>query len=116
MTGMDRDTFAALYRDNVSRVTGFAARRVFNPGEVADLVAATFLVAMERSDSYDPEKGDHSAWHLTDRFNVPVDPTSRAHGGHSFLATSGPVIRLRSGKVEAMMASDAASPPSTVAQ
>jgi RNA polymerase sigma factor (sigma-70 family) len=62
MTGMDRETFAALYRDNVSRVTGFAAARVFNPGEVADLVAATFLVALERSDSYDPEKGDPSAW------------------------------------------------------
>ena len=62
MTGMDRDSFAALYRDNVSRVTGFAAARVFNPGEVADLVAATFLVALERHDSYDPEKGDPSAW------------------------------------------------------
>jgi RNA polymerase sigma-70 factor (ECF subfamily) len=45
-------------------VTGFAARRLFNPGEVADLVAATFLVALERSDSYDPEKGDPSAWLL----------------------------------------------------
>ena len=64
MTGMDRETFAAIYRDNVSRVTGFAARRLFNPGEVADLVAATFLVALERSDSYDPEKGDPSAWLL----------------------------------------------------
>jgi RNA polymerase sigma factor (sigma-70 family) len=64
MTGMDRETFAALYRDNVSRVRGFAARRLFNPGEVADLVAATFLVALERSDSYDPEKGEPSAWLL----------------------------------------------------
>ena len=34
----------------------------------------------------------------------------------SFRATSGPVIRLRSGNVEAMIASDAASPPRTVAQ
>lgn len=64
MTGMDRQTFAALYRDNVGRVTGFAARRLFNPGEVADLVAATFLVALERSESYDPEKGDPSSWLL----------------------------------------------------
>jgi RNA polymerase sigma-70 factor (ECF subfamily) len=64
MTGIDRETFAALYRDNVGRVTGFAARRLFNPGEVADLVAATFLVALERSDSFDPEKGDSSAWLL----------------------------------------------------
>jgi RNA polymerase sigma-70 factor, ECF subfamily len=64
MTGIDRETFAAVYRDNVRRVTGFAARRLFNPGEVADLVAATFLVALERSDTYDPEKGDSSAWLL----------------------------------------------------
>ena len=35
---------------------------------------------------------------------------------HSFRATSGPVIRLRSGNVEAMIASEAASPPRTVAQ
>ena len=35
---------------------------------------------------------------------------------HSFRATSGPVIRLRSGNVEAMIASEAASPPATVAQ
>ena len=34
----------------------------------------------------------------------------------SFRATSGPVIRLRSGNVEAMIASEAASPPMTVAQ
>ncbi len=64
MTGMDRETFAALYRDNIGRMTGFAARRLFDPGEVADLVASTFLVALERSDSYDPEKGDPSAWLL----------------------------------------------------
>jgi RNA polymerase sigma factor (sigma-70 family) len=64
MTDMDRDTFAALYRENVSRVTRFAARRLFDAGEIADVVAATFLVALERTDSYDPEKGDSSAWLL----------------------------------------------------
>jgi hypothetical protein len=35
---------------------------------------------------------------------------------HSFRATSGPVMRLMSGNDEAMMASEAASPPKTVAQ
>src|SRR5258707_15068155 len=44
-------------------------------------------------------------------------PTTHAvRRSHSFRATSGPVIRLRSGNVEAMIASDAASPPRTVAQ
>ncbi len=41
---------------------------------------------------------------------------SRAAGpDYSFRATSGPVIRSSSGNVEAMIASDAASPPRTVA-
>ncbi len=35
---------------------------------------------------------------------------------HSFRANSGPVILFRSGNVEAMIASDAASPPRMVAQ
>ena len=35
---------------------------------------------------------------------------------HSFRATSGPVIRVRRGNVEAMIASEAARPPRTVAQ
>ena len=35
---------------------------------------------------------------------------------HSFRATSGPVIRVRRGNVEAMIASDATSPPTTVTQ
>jgi DNA-directed RNA polymerase specialized sigma24 family protein len=61
MTAVDRDTFAALYRDHVDRVTGFAVRRLSSPAEVADLVA-TFLAALERSDSYDPAKGDPAAW------------------------------------------------------
>ena len=64
MTGLDRASFAALYCDNVGRVTSFAARRLSSPGEVADLVAATFLVALEGSDRYDPAKGDPSVWLL----------------------------------------------------
>ena len=43
-------------------------------------------------------------------------PQQRPPCVHSFRATSGPVIRFRSGNVEAMIASDAASPPRTVAQ
>jgi hypothetical protein len=42
--------------------------------------------------------------------------TLRCQCFHSFRATSGPVIRFRSGNVEAMIASEAASPPITVAQ
>jgi RNA polymerase sigma-70 factor (ECF subfamily) len=61
MSGLERESFAALYRDHVDRVTGFAVRRLSSPGEVADVVAATFLAALERSDFYDPTKGDTAA-------------------------------------------------------
>ena len=50
MPGLDRETFTALYRDTVGRVTAFVARSEASPGEVADIVAATFLVALEKSD------------------------------------------------------------------
>lgn len=78
MTGMERETFAALYRDHVDRVTGFAVRRLSSPGEVADLVAATFLVALERSDSYDPAKGDSAAWLLGIAANLLANQRRRA--------------------------------------
>jgi len=59
---MGGDAFAAIYRHHVGQVTSFAARRLPNPGDVADLVAATFVVALERFDSYDPSRGDPGAW------------------------------------------------------
>jgi DNA-directed RNA polymerase specialized sigma24 family protein len=64
--------------DHVDRVTGFAVRRLSNPGEVADLVAATFLAALERSDSYDPAKGDAGAWLLGIAANLLANQRRRA--------------------------------------
>jgi RNA polymerase sigma factor (sigma-70 family) len=78
VTGMDREAFTALYRDHVGRVTSFATRRLFSPGEVADLVAATFLVALERSDSYDPARGDSAAWLLGIAANLLANQRRRA--------------------------------------
>jgi RNA polymerase sigma-70 factor (ECF subfamily) len=78
MTGVERETFAALYRDHVDHVTGFAVRRLSSPGEVADLVAATFLAALERSDSYDPAKGDPAAWLLGIAANLVANQRRRA--------------------------------------
>jgi RNA polymerase sigma-70 factor (ECF subfamily) len=75
---MERETFASLYRDNVDRVTGFAVRRMSSPGEVADLVAATFLAALERSDSYDPAKGDPAVWLLGIAANLLANHRRRA--------------------------------------
>lgn len=61
---MDRVRFASLYRDHVDSVTRFAASRLATPGDVADVVAATFLVALERSSSYDPDRGEPGPWLL----------------------------------------------------
>jgi RNA polymerase sigma factor (sigma-70 family) len=60
----DPDAFAELYRRLVDRVVSFAARRVSDPGDVADIVAATFLVALESADAYDPGRGEPIAWLL----------------------------------------------------
>jgi RNA polymerase sigma-70 factor (ECF subfamily) len=78
MTGVERETFAALFRDHVDRVTGFAVRRLSSPEEVADLVAATFLAALEPSDSYDPAKGDPAAWLLGIAANLLANQRRRA--------------------------------------
>lgn len=78
MTGMERETFTALFREHVGRVTGFAVRRLSSPDEVADLVAATFLAALERSDSYDPAKGDPAAWLLGIAANLLANQRRRA--------------------------------------
>ena len=48
--GRDRGTVTARYRDTVGRVTAFVARREASPGEGADIVAATCLVTLEKSD------------------------------------------------------------------
>lgn len=77
-SGLDRDAFAALYRTHVARVTAFAARRTHSPGEAADLVAATFLVAMERGHSYDPQRGDPAAWLLGIAANLLANQRRRA--------------------------------------
>ena len=75
---MDRQTFAALYREQVGRVTRFVARRLTSPSEVADVVAATFLIALERSNSYDSAKGDPAGWLLGIAANLLANQRRRA--------------------------------------
>jgi DNA-directed RNA polymerase specialized sigma24 family protein len=48
----------------VGRVIGFAARRVTEPADMADLVAATFVTVLTAARSYDPERGEPAAWLL----------------------------------------------------
>lgn len=77
MTGLDRDAFSVLYRDQVGRVTNFAARTLSSPGDVADLVAATFLVALERWGSYNPARGEPAAWLLGIAANLAANQRRR---------------------------------------
>jgi RNA polymerase sigma factor (sigma-70 family) len=78
VTALDREAFSAIYRDYVGHVTGFAARRLSSSGEVADLVAATFLVALERADSYDPSRGDPGTWLVGIAANLLANQRRRA--------------------------------------
>jgi hypothetical protein len=50
----DPAVFEVFYRRHVDRVIGFAARRVSDPADAADLVAATFVTVLTAARSYDP--------------------------------------------------------------
>jgi RNA polymerase sigma factor (sigma-70 family) len=60
----DPAAFEVFYRRHVGRVVGFAARRVGQPANAADLVAATFVTVLTAARSYDPERGEPGAWLL----------------------------------------------------
>jgi RNA polymerase sigma factor (sigma-70 family) len=60
----DPAAFETFYRRHVDRVIGFTARRVREPADVADLVAATFLNVLTAARSYDAERGEPTAWLL----------------------------------------------------
>jgi RNA polymerase sigma factor (sigma-70 family) len=73
LTGQaDEDLVAALrtdpaaleefYRRHVRGLTRYAARRMRDPSEAADLIAAAFLEAVESSARYDPRRGRPIAW------------------------------------------------------
>ena len=60
----DPAAFEVFYRRHVDRVIGFAARRVADPADAADLVAATFVTVLTAARSYDPGRGEPGAWLL----------------------------------------------------
>lgn len=55
------EVFYLRHRD---RVVAYAARRCRQPADVTDLVAATFLAVLEKPGSFDPRRGEASAWLL----------------------------------------------------
>jgi RNA polymerase sigma factor (sigma-70 family) len=58
----DPGAFEEFYRRHVDRIVRFAARRVRNPADVADVVANTFLAVVTSAESYDPDRGEPTAW------------------------------------------------------
>jgi len=60
----DPAAFEIFYRRHVDRVIGFTARRVRDPADAADLVAATFVTVVTAARSYDPGRGEPGAWLL----------------------------------------------------
>jgi RNA polymerase sigma factor (sigma-70 family) len=60
----DPAAFEVFYRRHIDRVIGFTARRVREPADVADVAAATFLAVLTAARSYDPGRGEPTAWLL----------------------------------------------------
>lgn len=69
----ERDAFERFYLDHVDSVVRFAASRSRSGNEVADVVAATFVRAIEHADRYEPSKGSPRAWLLGICANVHAD-------------------------------------------
>ncbi len=60
--GSDESAFVEFYDRHVDRVIGFGVRRLRDPEEVADLVAAVFLAVLRSADGFDPRRGTARAW------------------------------------------------------
>jgi RNA polymerase sigma factor (sigma-70 family) len=60
----DPAAFETFYWRHLDRVIGFTARRVREPADVADVVATTFVTVLTAARSYDPRRGEPTAWLL----------------------------------------------------
>lgn len=58
----DANAFAILFRRHVGPVTLYAVRRCNDPEDVADLVADTFLIALQAAGRYIPETDTALPW------------------------------------------------------
>jgi RNA polymerase sigma-70 factor (ECF subfamily) len=76
----DHDALDAFYRRHVGKVIGFAARRTATPEELADVVAATFVAAIEASPRFDPARGRAVPWLLGIAFNTLMAQRRRELG------------------------------------
>jgi RNA polymerase sigma factor (sigma-70 family) len=75
---VDPRAFEAFYRRHIDRVIGFAARRLRDPADVADVVATTFLTVLSAAGSYDPDRGEPLPWLLGITGRLIADRARRA--------------------------------------
>lgn len=64
LIGNDRQALEDFYTAHYSHVVRYFARRCQDPHEVADLVADTFLTAVQSAAGFDPRRGKPVAWLL----------------------------------------------------
>jgi RNA polymerase sigma factor (sigma-70 family) len=130
---LDHDpmAFGVFYRRHVDRVIDFAARRLREPADVADLTSNTFIAVLTGARSYDPERGEPIAWvigiaarqianfqrrrrretaaqrRLAGRRHLDADDYARLEeridAAHASQAMSGALARLRPKAREALM-------------
>lgn len=74
----DPDALEELYRRHVRRLTLYAASRCARPEDVADIVAATFVAAMESAHRFDPARGEVFPWLVGIARNLAADATRKA--------------------------------------
>jgi RNA polymerase sigma factor (sigma-70 family) len=74
----DPEAFEAFYREHVSLITRFVARRVDDPYTVADLTADVFLAAIGSAHAYRPSRGPQVAWLFGIARNVIAGERRRA--------------------------------------
>lgn len=60
--GSDPAAFEAFYREHLTAVQLFVARRVDRPALVADLTADVFLATIDAAARYRPDRGEPRAW------------------------------------------------------
>jgi RNA polymerase sigma-70 factor (ECF subfamily) len=58
----DPDALEEFYRRHVTVVTRFAQRRLGDPHQADDIVAAAFLAVIDSADRYEPDRGSTRAW------------------------------------------------------
>jgi RNA polymerase sigma factor (sigma-70 family) len=85
----DPEALEALYRRHVRRLTLYAASRCSRPEDVADLVAATFVAALESAHRFDPARGEALPWLVGIARHLAADASRGAQQERDALARVG---------------------------